>query len=109
MPESRKPANRQRRDAGPWVVVEVPMKDRSLLYPSRRRFYSKESEDNNGSTEYIDKAERFTVQAKAKHQANRIMHLSRGTWAEVVPFSIAWALIHSGGAPWRPREAPDAR
>lgn len=92
---------RIRRNAGPWIIVEVPVHDEDPLYPSRRRFYVGGDE---ASTEHVDKAHRFTDRGDAETKANQIMHTSRNTWAEAMPFSMAWALVHAQGAPWSPRE-----
>lgn len=93
-----------RRAQGPWIVVEVPMDDEDPLYPSRRRFYAPKESD--GSTEHVDQAHRFDQAKDALHMANRIMHLSRGTWAEPMHLSMAWALAHSGGAKWKAKVKP---
>ncbi len=96
----------ERRKGGPWIVVEVPATDDDPLYPSSRRFYL---DVPPGSTEHVDKAKQFADPKEAASVANKLMHYSRNTWAEVVPFSMAWALVHAGGAPWdyrRPRGEP---
>lgn len=99
-----KPPAHARRDAGPWIIVEVPMETDDLaeipLYPSRRRFYC--AVDTH-SAEHIDQAHHFEDRKEAQRKANQIMHKSRNTWAEVVPLSIAWALVHACGATWNPR------
>lgn len=90
-----------RRRAGPWIIVEVPVQDIDVLYPRSRRFYT--GDEKVPSSEHIEGAHEFTDQKLAQRTANKLMHYSRNTWAEVVPLPIAWALVHAGGAPWKPR------
>lgn len=90
------PPNRQRRLSGPWIVVCVPMED-DPLYPSRRQFHNQK---RGHGVETLKAATQFTDHKEAKRIANRIMARSPKTWADAVPFALAWALINSGGADW---------
>lgn len=87
----------QRRKAGPWVIVAVPMDDEDWLYPSKRRFYG----THGGSVEHLHQAEPFTDLKDAKRKCNIMMDKMRNMWAEPIPLAMAWAIAHASTAGWR--------